>query len=80
MMITKDEAIILAEALSDFKYECSRYFPDKHEKSQAIEKLTTLQHYLERNGVDKRRQGRTSMNDFSDVIKRYCKLDKSVNI
>lgn len=68
MKLTKDEARILASALDDAKYELAdRSIPNLYNK------LEDLQNRLETAGKDHRRAGRTSMNDFSDCLKRYAK-------
>ncbi len=72
MRITKDEALILAAALDDYKFDFSELLPDKPQRLKAMQVLESLQTRLERNGKDKRRQGRSSMNSFTDVLRRYC--------
>lgn len=72
MRITKDEALILAAALDDYKFDFSELLPDRSQRLKAMQVLESLQTRLERNGKDKRRQGRSSMNSFTDVLRRYC--------
>jgi hypothetical protein len=58
MRLTKDEARILAEAMAEYKY-----------------KVVENPHYkeLEMFGDDKRRNGRTTQDNFNDLIKRLAK-------
>jgi hypothetical protein len=72
MRITKDEALILAAALDDYKFDFLELLPDKPQRLKAMQVLESLQTRLVRNGKDKRRQGRSSMNSFTDVLRRYC--------
>lgn len=64
-MITKDEARILSEAINIAKYDMHRG------NRQFLDNLTKLQNKLASAGKDKRRTGRTSMDDWDDLIKRY---------
>lgn len=68
MKITKDEARILGIALSEAKYEMVR---EKSDSLQLIKALNDLEERLLEAGRDQRRTGRTSMDDFSDCLKRY---------
>jgi hypothetical protein len=69
MKLSKDEARILAEAVRQQKYEMVK---DAFKKAPAIFKaLKQLEDRLEEFGKDKRRQGRTSQNDWSDCLERY---------
>lgn len=72
MRLTKDEARILAEAMEDFKH---KVIDDFHNKDYLLlfNKLVDLQYKLEMFGDDKRRNGRTSQDDFSDLLKRFSK-------
>lgn len=71
MRLTKDEARILAEALDEAKYDINdkaiTHIP------QLFGNLEMLQKKLEEFGKDKRRKGRTSMDDWHDLIKRFSK-------
>jgi hypothetical protein len=70
MRITKDDARLLSAAMYDAKFD----FVKDLRKEQAINIITELkclENSLAENSFDKRRQGRKSQNDFSDVLKRY---------
>lgn len=69
MKLTKDEARILAAAISDFKY---RIVEETMRDLRCMDKLNELEDRLEEFGKDKRRTGRTSQNDWSDLIKRFA--------
>lgn len=70
--ITKDEARILAASLEDYKYELVNHFArSKNEGLKMIAALNSLQERLSKFGIDKRRKGRKSMNDFEDLLKRF---------
>lgn len=73
MKITKDEARILANALDQNKYELAQNLHTRDDARKLIGSLELLQYRLEAFGVDQRRQGRKSHNDFSDLLKRYSK-------
>jgi len=72
MRLTKDEARILAEAMSEYKYKVVEKSP-YYKELGVFSKLFDLQHKLEMFGDDKRRNGRTSQNNFYDLIKRLTK-------
>lgn len=72
MRVTKDEARILAEAMEEFKHKVIDDYT-KDDYLHLFNKLIDLQHKLETFGDDKRRQGRTSQDDFSDLLKRFSK-------
>jgi hypothetical protein len=63
MHITKDEARILAAAITEFKYENVR--------PEFYEALTILEEKLRTGSKDQRRTGRTSQDDWADMLKRY---------
>lgn len=69
MKITKDEARILSVVLEEEKFNLI----DKHNsmRSELYYKLTELEEKLEKFGKDQRRTGRTSINDFTDCLKRF---------
>lgn len=69
MKLTKDEARILAAAIGDFKY---RIVEETMRDLRLMDKLNELEDRLEEFGKDKRRTGRTSQNDWSDLIKRFA--------
>lgn len=69
MNISKDEARILAAAISDYKYEI---IERKFGPLNLMDKLNALEAKLENFGKDKRRTGRTSQDDWSDLIKRFA--------
>lgn len=74
MNITKDEARILAAILKEGKYELVNDFRESHEKcTELMNRLTLLEKKLYDHGKDKRRQGRKSLNDFDDLLKRFIK-------
>ena len=72
MRLTKDEARILAEAMSEYKYKVVEKSP-YYKELGVFSKLFDLQKKLEMFGDDKRRNGRTSQNNFYDLIKRLTK-------
>jgi hypothetical protein len=66
MKLTKDQARILAASLNDFKYRLN----NENNIDGLFDSLEKLELKLEKFGKDKRRTGRTSMDDFSDLLKR----------
>ena len=66
MKITKDEARILCIALEIAKFEIN--YPNGF---NIFDKFKNLETRLYNYSKDNRRNGRTSQNDFSDVLKRY---------
>ncbi len=66
MKLTKDEARILARAMDDFKFTFNRQYEG------LFDKLEDLENRLEKYGKDKRRTGRTSQNDWTDLLKRFA--------
>lgn len=74
MRITKDEATILAGAINVAKYEWKPFSSD--DNTDLFNTLTALENRLEVFGKDKRRQGRTSINYWADILKRYVKSKK----
>jgi hypothetical protein len=71
MRLTKDEARILAEAMAEYKY---KVVENPHYKELSVfNKLNDLQYKLFMFGDDKRRNGRTSQDNFNDLIKRLTK-------
>jgi hypothetical protein len=74
MRITKDEARILAEAMAEYKY---KVVENPHYKELGVfDKLFDLQYRLEMFGDDKRRNGRTTQDNFHDCIIRFTKKNK----
>jgi hypothetical protein len=71
MRLTKDEARILAEAMEEYKYKLVEN--PYYKELEAFNKLHDLQYKLEMFGDDKRRNGRTSQDNFNDLIKRLTK-------
>lgn len=71
MHITKDECILLAEAMEEYKYELSKKYPNIN----CYGKMEDLQTKLYKLGDDNRRKGRKSQNDLIDIVKRYCKVN-----
>ena len=75
MRLTKDEARILSEAMDDYKYKVVSSNSTYKELGVFI-KLHQLQLKLELFGDDKRRYGRTSEDNFHDLIIRFTKQNK----
>jgi hypothetical protein len=71
MRLTKDEARILAEAMDEYKYKVVEN--PYYKELGVFTKLHVLQQKLEMFGDDKRRNGRTSQDNFHDLIKRLTK-------
>jgi hypothetical protein len=71
MRLTKDEARILAAAVESYKFSTDADVSGFHERRKYFDSLEVLQSKLEEAGRDKRRNGRKSMNDFSDLVKRF---------
>ena len=72
MRITKDEARILAQALRDSIFEMSNIASLTRQQCHVImDELRELEKRLDIAGEDKRRNGRTSHNSFTDLLKRY---------
>lgn len=72
MRLTKDEARILAEAMEEYKHKVIDDY-SKNVYLPLFNKLVNLQNKLEMFGDDKRRHGRTSQDDFTDLLKRFSK-------
>jgi hypothetical protein len=71
MRLTKDEARILAEAMAEYKY---KVVENPHYKELGVfDKIFDLQYKLEMFGDDKRRNGRTTQDNFNDCIIRFTK-------
>ena len=68
MNINKDEACILAKALSEAKYDMAAKYRNEHPTYFA--NLTKLENRLEDFSQDKRKCGRTSNDTWEDLIKR----------
>ncbi|MCH8494032.1 MAG: hypothetical protein LAT57_00180 [Balneolales bacterium] len=73
MRLTKDEARILAEAMKIAKYEMLTL------SYSIYDQLTDLEEKLYEFGKDKRRTGRTSMDDWNDMMKRFVEKSKNAN-
>lgn len=71
MRLTKDEARILVEAMAEYKYKVVEN--PYYKELGLFNKLNDLQYKLEMFGDDKRRYGRTSQDNFNDLIKRLTK-------
>ena len=71
MRLTKDEARILAEAMEEYKYKVVEN--PNYKELGVFNKLHDLQYKLEMFGDDKRRNGRTSQDNFHDCIIRFTK-------
>ena len=73
MNITKDEARILADALDEAMYNYTdKMSNNKEEANKNIKAFISLKERLEVFSYDERRRGRTSMNSFTDTLKRFC--------
>lgn len=72
MRLTKDEARILAVAMEEFKYKVVEG-NSNYKELGVFNKLHDLQYKLEMFGDDKRRNGRTSQDNFNDLILRFTK-------
>jgi hypothetical protein len=74
MKLTKDECRLLGAILDNGKYD----FIQSSSKipNGTLEVLYKLELKLDEASRDKRREGRTSQNDFSDLIKRMVKKDQ----
>jgi hypothetical protein len=68
MKLNKDEARILSVALNDFKFRI-----DRNDLDGLFDKLDNLENKLSAFGKDERRTGRTSQNDWVDLLKRFAK-------
>lgn len=77
MKLSKDEARILAHTLNDSKKSLHDEIAFYYKEFDCIDVLTSLQLKLSKFGNDKRREGRTSLNDFNDCLRRYVKLKLS---
>ncbi len=79
MKISKDEAMILADALSEAKYSyLDLLSKNKYDNIVNLGSFDALESALIRYGKDKRRTGRTSQNSFTDMLKRFCLKRKNV--
>jgi len=67
MKLTKDEARILASAMNDFKFRCG----EQWHLDGLFDAFENLELKLEEFGKDNRRNGRTSQNDWNDLLKRF---------
>ena len=73
MNIRKDEARILAASLSEAMYDFTTSISNnKEEANKNIDAFIILKERLEYFSKDERRRGRTSMNSFTDTLKRFC--------
>jgi hypothetical protein len=68
MKLTKDESRVLAAALGDYKYTLVN---DASHPENLMTKLNLLEQRLETYGKDKRRKGRTTQDNFNDLLKRF---------
>lgn len=67
MNLTKDEARILAALMEEGKYELVPLTSEP-----VLKKLNALQLRLEEYGKDNRRNGRKTLNNFSDCLTRFA--------
>jgi len=73
MFISKDETLILADAINEHKFSLNDKVRD-YANSRNIKSFNAfedLQYRLEQHSHDKRRDGRTSQNSFTDVLRRF---------
>ena len=75
MRLTKDEARILAEAMEEYKYKVVGS-NGAYKELGVFDKLHDLQYKLEMFGDDKRRNGRTTEDNFHYLIVRFAKQNK----
>ena len=73
MKLTKDECRILARGIDDYmdnliNHECSR-----EESKERYAAFKRFQDKLWESSKDKRRNGRKSMNDYNDCLRRFVK-------
>lgn len=73
--ITKDEAVVIASVINDSWHWYIRDTRSRDESIKIAVYLQNLAKRLEEAGQDKRRQGRTSINDFQDILKRAMKSE-----
>lgn len=79
MKITKDEAIILSWGIDSLTNSLvSRVCRTKEEALLVVKTLQGLEERLLSEGKDNRRIGRTSKNDGSNIIRRYCGIPEYV--
>lgn len=74
MNISKDEARILGEMLGDHLSEIANHHPQSgntEERKVIYRSLEVLEKRLKVFGKDERRQGRHTLDDFSDCVKRF---------
>ena len=73
MRLTKDEAAILYQALYEQKYALNERIAHfaKDKKIGSFAAFNDLENRLSTFSVDRRRMGRTSQNDFIDILKRF---------
>lgn len=71
MKLTKDEARILGEIMAEGRYNWLDSIETKVDANNTAHALGDLLNRLQKHGKDKRRRGRTSMNDFSDLLRRF---------
>ena len=71
MQINKDQARILSAALDDIKYRWASDEPTKLDATNLINACTELSMKLDNFGDDQRRHGRTSLDDFPDLLRRF---------
>lgn len=71
--LTKDEAAILCQALYEEKYKLNERVVD-YARAKGVSSMAAfekLEDKLNKWSDDKRRCGRTSMNSFDDILKRF---------
>lgn len=73
MKLTKDEARVLSAAVGDFKFRSTL---NDSSPEGLFNKLEDLENRLEKFGKDKRRTGRTSQDDYNDLLKRLSRKNK----
>lgn len=69
--INRDEARILSASLKEQKYDYADFFSSKEERIQIISSLEKLEKKLESKSKDRRRFGRSTQDEFGDLLRRF---------
>lgn len=78
LKISKDEARVLSDLISEYQADYSHtVYPNdsKEKRLELVNALESLANRLSEYGQDQRRQGRTSQNRYGDCIKRFIKTE-----
>lgn len=73
MFLSKDEARLIAICMGDAKFDFAEKQESEEKGKKVYELVEELQNRLEEHGSDERRRGRTSQDDFYDLLKRMLK-------